>query len=122
MFALKENRAQTKAGASSGSRLAPQRSTFAARPFGASAVDQLQVLQRGIGNQAMLRLLAQRATRLIVSESHEHDEQVADPAAARAATPGASWDFSRIPAFAPDRVNRGQVQSVLEAGGRPLDL
>ncbi len=68
MFAPQLVKAQTKAGASSTSQLAPQRSTFAARGW-----------------------------------------------PARDAVPGASWNFSKIPIFPPDRANRTQARSPLTA-------
>ena len=117
MFALRLAKAQTKAGASSTIQLAPQRSTFAARPFGGSAVAQAHVLQRSIGNQATLRLLAQRGSSLTGNELHGHYEQETGPASLTAseAAPSASWDFSKIPIFSPDRTNQPQALSSLSA-------
>src|SRR5215213_1984411 len=94
MFAPKVAKAQTKAAESPTSKLAPQRSTRVARPFGGGAVEQAHV-----GNQATLRLLSQRARSLTGNEPHGHNAQEADPAGltARGATPGVSWDFSQIP-------------------------
>jgi hypothetical protein len=49
--------------------------TLAARPFGGSAVEQLLMAQRRIGNQATLLLLAQRATNVTGNEPRGHNEQ-----------------------------------------------
>jgi hypothetical protein len=108
MFAPPVAKVQTKAAASPTNRLAPQRSTLVPRRFGDGAVEQVHVLQRSIGNQATLRLLSQRARNLTENEPYRDNEQEADPASltARAATPGVSWDFSKIPLFPPERASR----------------
>lgn len=67
MFAPKIAKPQTKV-AESPTWLAPQSSTLAARPFGGSAVEQAHMLQRSIGNQATLRLLAQPSRSLTGNE------------------------------------------------------
>jgi hypothetical protein len=66
-------------------------------------VEQTLFLQRSIGNQAVLRLMAQRGS------SPTGEEASADDAR------GASWDFSKIPLFPPDRANRPQVPSSITA-------
>jgi len=48
MFAATIAKAQMKAAASSVSKLAPQRSTLLARPFGGDGVEQAHMLQQGI--------------------------------------------------------------------------
>jgi hypothetical protein len=113
MFAPPVAKAQTKATASSTSKLASQRSTLVARPFGGGVVEQALMLQRNIGNQATLRLLSQRARNLTGNEPHRHNEQQADPASltVRGAAPGVSWDFSKIPIFPTDRESRSQGSS-----------
>jgi hypothetical protein len=117
MFAPPVAKAKTRAGAKSTGVLAPHRSTFAARPFGGSAVEQVHVLQRSVGNQATLRLLAQPGSSL----TDGHCEQEAVPASLTAceAAPNASWDFSSIPTFPPDRANQPQTRSLLSAPRLP---
>src|SRR4051794_34152522 len=108
MFAPKVAKPQTKAAESPTGKVAPQRSMRGRHRFGQDPVVQSLLLQRTIGNQAMLRLLSQRTSSLTESRSDGHDhEQAADPAnsTARGATPGVAWDFSKIPLFAPDRAN-----------------
>src|SRR5208283_1349321 len=116
MFAPPVAKAQTKVTGSSTSKLAPHRSTLAARPFGGGAVEQAHMLQRSIGNQAVQRL-SLRATSLTGNNPHSHNEEKAAPAnlTARGATLGVAWDFSKIPAFPPDRRSRPQAQSRLVA-------
>lgn len=62
MFAPKATKAQSKEPASSMRKPVPQRSTLAGRSGSCGAVERAGMLHRSIGNQAMLRLLAQRAT------------------------------------------------------------
>ena len=61
MFAPKVAKAQTKATQIPVQKLAPQRATLMARPFGGDAVERVRFLQRIIGNQATSRLLSQWA-------------------------------------------------------------
>jgi hypothetical protein len=112
MFAPKVARAPTKATASSTNSLANQRSTLVAHRPGHRPVEQALMLQRTIGNQAMLRLLAHRAGSLTWNESSDQHEQGAE-GLARKAAPLASWDFSKIPVFPPDQPNRPQAPSPL---------
>ena len=101
MFAPPVAKVQGKAPAGSTNSLA-----LAARRPGHSQVDPALMLQRTVGNQAILRLMAaQRATKLVGNEPVGHNDQTADPPgpASREATPGISWDFSAIPIFPPDR-------------------
>jgi hypothetical protein len=101
MFAPKVAKPQTKAAVSSTGKLAPQRS---------------------IGNQALLRLLAQRTSSLTGDRPRGDHEQEADPAslAARRPTPGASWDFSKIPLYPPDRWSQPQPPSPLATPPLPV--
>ena len=73
----------------------PQHATVAARRPSQTAVNQLQILQRSIGNQAMTRFLAQRAN-LTGNELAAHENEEAR-ATGRETVP--SWDFSNIPIF-----------------------
>src|SRR5271166_3188006 len=109
MFAPKVAKVQTTTTASSTSKLAPQRSTLATRPFGSAA----GMLQQSIGNQATLRLLSQRGFSPTGKESRGNLGGEAEQAnmTAREAPRGASWDFSKIPVFSPDRTNRRQASS-----------
>jgi hypothetical protein len=107
MFTPKVAKTQKKAAESPTGKLAPQRSTFAARSFGGGAVEQAQMLQRSIGNQAMLRLMAQLASRSVRNEpGGDHEQEVApENMAALEASRGVAWDFSKIPVFPPVRPN-----------------
>jgi hypothetical protein len=64
------------------------------------------MLQQSIGNQAMLRLLAQRATAIRNEPGVHEKENDAARTAAHAAAP--LWDFSKIPVFSPDCAERFQ--------------
>jgi hypothetical protein len=66
--------------------------------------------QSAIGNQAMLRLVTQRARNLAENVPHNHNEQEADPKSStvREAPRGVAWDFSKIPVFPPDQPDQPQ--------------
>ncbi len=61
MFATTSGKSNSKTTEGLASKPAPLRSLNVARPFAARHVGQRHLMQRGIGNQAMLRLLADRA-------------------------------------------------------------
>jgi hypothetical protein len=105
----------TKASASPTNKRLPQRSTLVARPFGGAGVEQAHMLQRRIGNQATLRLLAQRTSSLTGNQPAGDYDQEADRenVTAQEATGRVAWDFSKIPIFLPDRENRPQAPSPL---------
>jgi hypothetical protein len=87
------------------SKLAIQRSTLIARPFG--------MLQRTIGNQATLRLLSQRdRSPSGDGRSGKPDQEVANafPKASRG-----SWDFANIPMFSPRQVEYFHSNSSIPA-------
>jgi hypothetical protein len=107
VFALKLAKPQTKAAGASTSRLAPYRSTLVGQRVGRDPVEQAHLLQRMIGNQATLRLLAQPDPSVTASEPRRQDFQGADPGNRTAH--GISWDFSKIPVFPPDRPNHLQT-------------
>ena len=88
MFAPKIAKPQTKAAKSPISKLTTQHSMFVGHRLGHNPADQTLSLQRIIGNPA------------------------------RGATPGSSWNFSKIPVFSPDRATEPQASSALAA--RPL--
>src|SRR5262245_26675257 len=67
--------------------LRPQRSTVVAQRPSQSAVSQMHLLQQSIGNQAVLRLLAQRATATRNVPGTPEKENDAAPTAAQAAAP-----------------------------------
>lgn len=108
MFEPKITKPQTKTAASTTNKVAPQHSVFGTRPFGGSTVDQAHFLQRKIGNQATLRLMAHKTSSLTGDEHNDQREQEAEPTslAPRGTTSGVSWDFSKIPPFPPDRAHR----------------
>ena len=119
MFAPKVAKPQTKATASSTNGLARQSSTLVAPRPGLSTVEEVLTLQRTIGNQATLRLLAQRTPSQ--AGPRGHNEQKAYPASLTA--PGTnsrvSWDFSKVPLFPPDRASRPQARSCISALSLP---
>jgi hypothetical protein len=111
VFAPKVAKAHAKAAESPTGKLAPQHSVFGTRPFGGSTVEQAHFLQRTIGNQATLRLMAQQTSSLTGNESYGDHELEMNPEGmiARDAPRGVSRDFSKIPLFPPDQVNRPQA-------------
>jgi hypothetical protein len=92
----------------------PRRATVAAPRPSQSAVNQAQLLQRTIGNQATLRLLAQRAS---VPGEHENEDSAARVIGREAAP---SWDFSKIPVFSPGHAGRLQMPSPFPAPRLPI--
>jgi Domain of unknown function (DUF4157) len=118
MFAPKVAKPQTKAAASSTNKLVPQHSALATRPFGGGTVEQAHFLQRTIGNQATLRLLAQRTSKPAGDQLDDAPAQEHDGSAAL----GLSWDFSKIPVFPPDRPNRPRAPSLVAAPPLPGDI
>ena len=105
MFAPKVPKAQTKATEKSSSKM-PQRSTVLGHRLGHDPVEQALFLQRTIGNQATLRLLAQQTSRQQGSATEN---------TMTGETPrGASWDFSKIPLFPPDRQGSSPQPSIIQ--------
>src|SRR4051812_3520366 len=121
MFAPKVAKPHTKAAENPVRKPAPQPSMLVARPFGGGAVGQARVLQGAIGNQATLRYLTQRLSNLPAKGPAERHEQEAaqENMTAREAPRGPSWDFSKIPVFSPDLVDRPQPPSLLAATPLP---
>jgi hypothetical protein len=114
MFAPKVAKAQTKAAENPRSTLAPQRSTLAGHRLGHDPVEHALFLQRTIGNQATLRLLARQTSTPTVSNPPSYCEQeggATENTTARETSRGASWDFSKIPLFPPDRASRSRGSS-----------
>jgi Domain of unknown function (DUF4157) len=91
---------------------APQH-MFSQHGLGAGA--QMLILQRAIGNQAILRLLSQRAESRTESTfaDHQKQEAVADWITGADAAPSPAWDFSKTPLFAPDPPSQLQASSTL---------
>jgi hypothetical protein len=110
MFAPHIAKAQTKSTASSTNVLVPERSTLAGYRSVHEQVEQAQLLQRTIGNQATLRLLAYRASSLTGNEpGGNHDQDVAAENTTAWEVPrSAPRTFSKIPLFPPDRANLSQ--------------
>ena len=99
-----------KAAASPTNRLVSQRSTLVARPIFGGAAEQAPMLRKGIGNEAALRPVWQRARNVTENEPRGHIEQEADPASltTRRAMPGRSWDIGKIPLYPPEWASRTQ--------------
>jgi hypothetical protein len=110
MFAPKVVTPQTKATENSTSRLAVQRPTFAGNGHSRDPIEHALFLQRTIGNQATMRLLAQQSSR--------PDQEIGvEKMASSRGRSGLSWDFSKIPVFSPDRAG----DQVLRMPGEPLE-
>jgi Domain of unknown function (DUF4157) len=110
VFAPKVTKPQAKATAESTNRLSN-------RP-----VKQALMLQSTVGNQAMLRLLAQRGfspLREKVGDDHEQEGGTRESTTTREAPRGVAWDFSNIPVFSPDRASRPQPSSPFAATPLP---
>lgn len=125
MFAPKVAKPSTNTAEGSTSRLASQRSTLAEHRHCRAPVEQFLLLQSNIGNQAKLRLLAQRYSGLNGNELREQGEQDSNPArltARQARTPGISLDFSKVPVFPPDRASRPQSSSPITATPLPSSI
>ncbi len=119
-FSPQVAKAQTKAAERPTAKLADQRATLAARPLGGVSDEQAHMLQGNIGNQATLPPLVQRARNAAENEPHGQTEQKANPGSQIAATPGVSWDFSKISLFPPDQAGGSQVPPPLAAPHVPL--
>jgi hypothetical protein len=77
--------------------------------LGHDPVEQALFLQRTIGNQATLRLLARRDSSLAGNgRSSELEKTIEQNTTARGAPRGVSWDFSKIPLFPPERASGAQ--------------
>src|SRR5215469_11892859 len=117
MFAPKVAKAQTSTTNSLTSGLASKHSVPVEHRYGRRPVEQVLWLQRTIGNQATLRLLAQRASSLPKNERNDQNNQETKGPAPT--PPVLSFDFSKIPVFPNDRPNRSQVPSSLPAVSPP---
>jgi hypothetical protein len=117
MFAPKVAKPSTKTIASSTNSLTRQHSAFLPHRPSHGVLEQAHMLQRSIGNQATLRLLAQRTSSLTGEQPGGDHEQEAgrDRAAAHETTQSVKWSFSKIPIFPPDRPIGSQFPSPLSA-------
>jgi hypothetical protein len=109
VFAPKVAKPQTKTAESSPSRLAPHRSTLLGHSR--DAVEQALSLQRTIGNQATLRLLARRGSARPENGRNSEKQEIPTEAAPRRVW----WDSSKIPLFPPEQASRAQPLSVRSA-------
>jgi hypothetical protein len=116
MFALPVSKPQTKAATTWTSQLAHECSALITHRHGDGSVEQARMPQRTIGNQATLRLLAQRAGSLTGNE-HSNNEQGAERLTSEA--PVTSWDFNKIPPYPPDRASRSPASSRTTAASLP---
>ena len=95
-----------------------QRATVSAQRLGHSAVEQMHMLQRSIGNQAVLRILAQRAgVNRSEPGAHENEGNAARTAAQQAAP---SWDFAKIPVFSSGGAERFRPPPLFPAARLPI--
>jgi hypothetical protein len=91
---------------------APKGSTIAAQQPRKDAVGLAYLLQRSIGIQAMLHLLAQRGPGFL--KRRDPQQEMAGLRAQKAAR-GVSWDFSKIPLLPPERMGGFQPPSPFPA-------
>ena len=109
MFAPKKvARPATKTTTSSTSRLMPDRSALVGQRLDSDPVEQGVFLQHAGENQAMPELTARQGSSVAESESAEQKEQEAEQTSRT--MPGSTWDFSKIPVFAPGRLERSPLQ------------
>ena len=95
-----------------------QRATVSAQRLGHSAVEQMRMLQRSIGNQAILRILAQRAgVNRSEPGAHENEGNAARAAAQQAAP---SWDFAKIPVFSSGGAERFRPPPLFPVARLPI--
>ena len=104
MFTPQIATAQSKTAESPAKSNARQRPEPIRRDFGLNAAERTQMLQRTIGNQAVLRLLAQEA-----------GNRTADRPADKGPGLGSSWNFARIPIFPPGQAEHQQQRLPLTA-------
>lgn len=124
MFAPPVAKPKAKTTASSNNESALRRATPLGHRYGTGGVEHLLMLQRSIGNQAVLQLLRQRG---LLKDEHDNPEQDAgsESISARGEPPRGAWDFSKLPLFPPGRMGGyqppsarlpGPIQAKLEVG------
>jgi hypothetical protein len=117
MFAPKIAKPQAKAAESPVNKPVSQHSTLLGHRLAHDPANRVTFLQRTIANQATLRLISQRTGSLTGNKQGNGREQENDREASK--TLGASWDFSEIPIFSPDRARRPLPASGLAAALAP---
>ena len=117
MFAPKGAKPQAKVCERSRRRLASESASLPTRPFSGSAIEQALFLQRTIGNQATLRLLARQTSNSAGSSlTGGHEQKVTtETMTAEEQPPRTSWDFSKVPLFPDKRADRAQPLSLRSA-------
>jgi len=108
IFVTPVAKTQTKAAASRTNSLAHQRSPLVANQRGHDAAGLAHMLQRTIGNQATVRLLAQLAQSPTANE-HRHQRVQEREGLVRETPAASSWNFSKINIFPPDPANRIKI-------------
>ncbi len=106
MFAPKVAKPQTKTAEGRTTRPTTRYSALVGRRLSHDPVEQALFLQRTIGNQATLRLLAQQTSR----QQGSATENTMTGESSR----GASWDFSKIPLFPPERQRSSPQPSIIQ--------
>ena len=138
MFAPKVSKPQPKAATSSTRSLSHQRSKILTHRLGHGSIDQAFLLQRSIGNQATLRLLAQQPSRWAgtapgsdpAPEMRAPDPtfsittaspQISRKCAACEEEKAPSLQTKPIATLQPPAVAPGVVHEVLRSPGQPLN-
>lgn len=106
---------QAKAAQTSAGALASRRPTLA--ELGRDPAEQAQLTPGATVNRAASRLLKHRNIGPLGNWRRNDEEQDAaeDDTIAVTASRDLSWDFSKIPLFAPDQLNKGHAPSPLDA-------
>jgi hypothetical protein len=107
MYAPPVVKPKTRPAPSSNNKLTLQRSSVVEHRSSGGPFEQAKLLQRTIGNQAVLRLLAQRGG--VTRNEPGAQEKEADSAHTVAQEAAPSWDFSKIPIFSPCHAERFQM-------------
>jgi hypothetical protein len=114
MFVPKVAKAHTKAVESPTRKSTPRRSTLVGHRFGHDPAEQALFLQRSIGNQAALRLLARRDSTLTGNWRSDQEQDIIKENTTTQKVPrGVSWDFGKIALFPPEGASRAQRSSPL---------
>jgi hypothetical protein len=113
MFAPKVAKTQTKAAENLTSKLAAKRSAFREDRLGHDLVESALLRHRTIGNQGMLRLLPQPASKPSGNQRDDTPGQESKRMHEGSAFPGRSWSFSKVSLFPPDPANAPQTSSQL---------
>jgi hypothetical protein len=117
VFAPKVTKPQAQAAHNPRSSRAPQQSTLPGSRFGYDPVERALFLQRTILNQAMLRLFARQKSRPAATNlpsDYEQEGAATENTMTRETSRGASWDFSKIPVFPPDRASQSRQAGIIQ--------